>query len=248
MNIAVCDDYTEMTDTIYRLIKEYLQNITDRLYDIVPYYDGHSLLSDIQAGKKFDIIFLDIEMPSITGLEVAKQIRQNNFDVLIVFITSHPNFMSASFKVEAFDFLTKPLNTEELYSVLERCLQKYIQTHGQIKVRTPLGIAVIQLNDIMYIYSEKHYINFILNNDTTIRTLMTLDQLEAELTLYRQFARCHQSYIVNFDYVLEVQRTKILLKIHTDSEKEFIPVSRTYKESVKEKFLLYHLTLEMSLL
>ena len=102
---------------------------------------------------------------------------------------------------------------------------------------TPLGVAVIQLNDVMYIYSEKHYINFILNNDTTIRTLMTLNQLEAELTLYRQFARCHQSYIVNFDYVVEVQRTKILLKNYTDS----LPVSRAYKETVKEKFLLYHL-------
>ena len=73
MNIAVCDDHTEMTDTIYRLIKEYLQNITDRLYDIVPYYDGHSLLSDIQAVKKFDIIFLDIEMPSITGLKLQNK-------------------------------------------------------------------------------------------------------------------------------------------------------------------------------
>lgn len=247
MNIAVCDDHTEMTDTIYRLIKEYLQNITDRLYDIVPYYDGHSLLSDIQAGKKFDIIFLDIEMPSITGLEVAKQIRQNNFDVLIVFITSHPNFMSASFKVEAFDFLTKPLNTEELYSVLERCLQKYTQKHGQVNVRTSLGIALIQLNDVMYIFSDKHYIHFTLNNGTVIRSLMTLDQIESELALYRQFVRCHQSYIVNFDYVMEVQRTKILLKNCTDSKNEFVPVSRSHKESVKEKFLLYHLTLEMSL-
>lgn len=237
MNIAVCDDQKEMTNTIHNLIKNYLDEKTNGLNNIRSYFDGDSLLSDIQAGKSFDIIFLDIEMPSITGLEVAKQIRQNNFDVLIIFITSHPNFMSASFKVEAFDFLTKPLDTEELYAVLERCLQKYRQKHGQIKVRTPLGVAVIQLNDVMYIYSEKHYINFILNNDTTIRTLMTLNQLEAELTLYRQFARCHQSYIVNFDYVVEVQRTKILLKNYMDS----LPVSRAYKESVKEKFLLYHL-------
>lgn len=237
MNIAVCDDQKEMTNTIHNLIKNYLDEKTNGLNNIRSYFDGDSLLSDIQTGKSFDIIFLDIEMPSITGLEVAKQIRQNNFDVLIIFITSHPNFMSASFKVGAFDFLTKPLDTEELYAVLERCLQKYRQKHGQIKVRTPLGVAVIQLNDVMYIYSEKHYINFILNNDTTIRTLMTLNQLEAELTLYRQFARCHQSYIVNFDYVVEVQRTKILLKNYTDS----LPVSRAYKESVKEKFLLYHL-------
>ena len=76
---------------------------------------------------------------------------------------------------------------------------------------------------------------------------MTLDQIESELALYRQFVRCHQSYIVNFDYVMEVQRTKILLKNCTDSKNEFVPVSRSHKESVKEKFLLYHLTLEMSL-
>ena len=144
MNIAVCDDQKEMTNTIHNLIKNYLDEKTNGLNNIRSYFDGDSLLSDIQTGKSFDIIFLDIEMPSITGLEVAKQIRQNNFDLLIIFITSHPNFMSASFKVEAFDFLTKPLDTEELYAVLERCLQKYRQKHGQIKVRTP-GSAILRL-------------------------------------------------------------------------------------------------------
>lgn len=248
MNIAICDDQQEIAEKIYNLIQTFFNQNNSMLNNISIYHDGHSLLTDFYAGQPFNVIFLDIDMPSISGMEVAKNIRQTDSEVLIVFITSYPDFMPASFKVEAFDFLTKPFSEVDLYNTLERCIQKYTQKNGQLAIRTSLGTAVIKLRTIVYITSDKHYLNFIFNNGTKIRTQMTLNQLEEELLHYQHFARCHQSYIVNLDYVSEVQREKVLFNIILPNGISFVPISRKYCETIKEKFLIHHLKLERKFL
>ena len=131
MNIAICDDNKDTVTMLYSLIKNYFADYDLSLNTISLYTNGNTLLSEMEHGKELEVIFLDIEMPSLSGMEVAKQIREMNSDALIIFITSYPDFMSASFKVEAFDFLTKPLKISEFYATLERCIKKYTQRHSQ---------------------------------------------------------------------------------------------------------------------
>ena len=229
---------------LYSLIKNYFADRDLSLNTISLYTNGTSLLSEMEHGKEIEVIFLDIEMPSISGMEVAKQIRQMNSDALIIFITSYPDFMSASFKVVAFDFLTKPLKLSEFYSTLDRCVRKYTQRHGQIAMKTSLGTAIVYLNNIIYINSDKHYITLISKDGNHISSKMTLSEIENTLKPYQQFVRCHQSYIINLDYVLEVQRDKVLLKGHSLALNPDLPVSRKYAATIKEKFLIHHLRLE----
>ncbi len=243
MNIAICDDDKKIVTEIHHLIKEFFQEQKIEDYSLFPYYDATYFLSEFQTRKDFDLIFLDIEMPTISGLDIAHTIRQTDSDVLIVFITNYPNFVFNSFKVQAFDFLTKPLSKIEFYSVLERSLEKYTQIHSKIDIQTTLGTAIIPLKDLVYITSDKHYVNFIINTQDTIRSKMTLNQIEERLKMNRQFVRCHQSYIVNLDYVTDMQNTKLSIKNST-SIMEPIPISRYYKKAVKEQFLRHHLRLK----
>lgn len=187
--------------------------------------------------------FLTLKCQLSQGWILHIQSDQTDSDVLIVFITNYPNFVFNSFKVQAFDFLTKPLSKIEFYSVLERSLEKYTQIHSKIDIQTTLGTAIIPLKDLVYITSDKHYVNFIINTQDTIRSKMTLNQIEERLKMNRQFVRCHQSYIVNLDYVTDMQNTKLSIKNST-SIMEPIPISRYYKKAVKEQFLRHHLRLK----
>ena len=244
MNIAICDDNKDTVTMLYSLIKNYFADYDLSLNTISLYTNGNTLLSEMEHGKELEVIFLDIEMPSLSGMEVAKQIREMNSDALIIFITSYPDFMSASFKVEAFDFLTKPLKISEFNATLERCIKKYTQRHSQIAMKTSLGTAVVYLNNIIYVNSNKHYVTLISKDGNHISAKMTLNEIENILKPYQQFVRCHQSYIINLDYILEVQRDKVLLKGHSLELDSDLPVSRKYAAITKEKFLFHHLRLE----
>lgn len=241
MNIAICDDQLETAEQIYEIVKDYYAQYDLNLHEIKLYQDGNILLDDYNRAQRFHIIFLDIEMPSMSGMEVAKKIRQLDTEVLLIFVTAYPDYMAASFKVEAFDFLSKPVTEGEIVEVLDRCIQKCEQKYKQIVVKTPTGITTICLNDIAYISSDLHYIDFSLIQGEIIRTKMKINQIAAELQPYQQFIRCHQSYIVNLDFVQEIQRQQILLKKISPTLSRWIPISRKYLSSTKEKFLLYHL-------
>lgn len=242
MNIAVCDDQLELAEQLGKTIKTFFAKQDYALGSVRQYSDGTKLLADYKAGLHFDAVFLDIEMPSVSGMEIAKQIRKMDNDVLLIFVTSYPDYMSASFKVEAFDFLTKPVSAEELHTVLTRCMRKYGQRHGQVLIKTPLGMAAVALNKIVFIRSTLHYVDFVLRDEKEpLHSKLKLDEVETMLQPYHQFVRCHQSFIVNLDYIQELQRQKILLNVAGLAECDTLPISRKYITVVKEKFLRYHL-------
>lgn len=242
MNIAVCDDRMEVTDLLYFMIKTYFAQHHLLLTSIKVYSDGDCLLQDCQKGTPFDVIFLDIELPGLNGLEVAQFIRQIDSEVLLVFVTGHPEYMPDAFKVEAFDFLSKPVQEQDMDLVLSRCVRKYQQRNGQLVIRTSMGTATAHINNIVYVNSDLHYIDFILTTGESLRTKMQMRQVEELLQPYPQFIRCHQSYLVNLDYVREVQRQNFLLKnINEKSIVNTIPISRKYLSQTKEKFVQHNL-------
>lgn len=240
MNIAICDNEPAFTNYLTNAIKNYFAQ-HDLIYaDLAAYTDGHSLLEDYPAKKTLDILFLDIDMPGISGLEVARKLRLANSEALIIFVTSHPEFMANSFKVEAFDFLTKPVTADDVAVTIKRCTNKYLQHHGKLSVKTSIGNAVIYLHKLIYVTSDRHYVDFILNDKTTFHSLMKLSDLEEQLKDYPQFVRCHQSYLINLDYVEEIQRDTVFFTHDYQHIITTLPVSRTFRNSLREQFMRYH--------
>ncbi len=242
MHIALCDDQIEIGTKLYKEIKNFLAQ-RDCVTDSVQLYQPITkLLEDYDAGIRYDVLFLDIEMPLISGLEAAKRIRALDGEVLIIFVTGYPDYMPESFKVEAFDFLTKPFSADDIYRVLTRCLRKQ-QRHSQIVIPTTLGAAAVALNKIVFIKSDLHYLDFVLSNEKKpLRSKQKLTEAAILLQPYPQFVRCHQSYIINLDYIQEIERQRILLSVKGLVYADTIPISRKYTDSVKDKFMRHHLT------
>lgn len=240
MHIAICDDQQTAVDTLYRAIKNYFADKDLTLSSLTTYTDGNELLNNYKQNKQLDVLFLDIDMPSISGMEVAQKLRDAGSNTLLVFVTSYPDFMASSFQVETFDFLTKPVSTTALYATLKRCIKKYQQQHGKLTVKTSIGISTIYFPNILYIKSTAHYVTFVLKDGSQITSLMTLSQLEERLRPFPQFARCHQSYIANLDYIQDAQKKNLILSPEYHKIIDAIPISRRYSTIIGEKFLRYH--------
>lgn len=240
MHIAICDDNEATVQTLYRLVKDYFAMQDLSLTSLSTYTDGNILLNNYMTHKQLDILFLDIDMPSISGMELAHKLRLAGSETLLVFITSYPEFMASSFQVETFDFLTKPVTTDNFNNTLKRCIKKYQQHHGKLSIKTSLGTAVVYLHNILYIKSTAHYVDFVSKDGSKITSLMTLTQLEEKLRPYPQFTRCHQSFIANLDYIMEVQKKKIILISDYQWITDHLPVSKRYSNIVNDKFIQYH--------
>ena len=118
INVAICDDVVSTTGKIETM----LQNIAKRNFmpvDTDVFWKGEHLVDSVEMGNSFDIIFLDIEMGQEDGITVARRIRKIDKSVLIVYVTSHENYMMESFEIRPFRFLVKPVSRE----MMERCLQ-----------------------------------------------------------------------------------------------------------------------------
>ena len=120
-NIAICDDEAEDA----AIISNYLEEYKSADVSINLFSDARELIKSYTHANKYDIVFLDVEMPVIDGLTLAKQIRLiPDYDVKIIFVSSYPEYMQKSFDVQAYHYLEKPVSKERLDGILERIVQE----------------------------------------------------------------------------------------------------------------------------
>ncbi len=183
-------------------------------------------------GGEVDLVFLDINMPQLNGLEFAGIIPPTT---RIVFTTAYDNYALESFKVNALDYLLKPISYEEFRRAAVRALQAGAgrsQTAPQkpaddvIIVKSEYKLIQIRVDDILYVEGLKDYVK-ICTADSTIMTLMNVKALEHALPADR-FMRVHRSYIVNKQRITVIERNRIVFGNVS------IPVSDTYRQSFSE--------------
>lgn len=238
MRIAVCDDNREilvyLKEALYNLFIKYT---TD--FKITCFRTGSSFL---EAYKKdgFDIVFLDIDMPIITGFNIAKTIRDALSKCFIVFITSHSELVYDSLEFQPFDFVRKNLN-ESLNKSLSRTVKRLMfqkkQNEKIVLVNSFSREIPVPISKIMYLESDKHNINYyVLGEDTAFRLRETIKECQVKFEKY-DFIRIHKSYLLNLRYVDTIDRGKdeIVLK----ETKERLPMSRKLKKEIIEKYTLY---------
>lgn len=241
MKIGICDDDLGQLTLLKAQIKEVcaMRDISD--ISITAYSSGNELLES-ELVRMFDIVFLDIDMPELSGMETAQKLRERECEALIVFVTSYQEYMRDAFKVEAFDYLVKPVVIRELDNVIQRCVQKHEQRYGKLSIKTiEKENTVLSCKKIVLLQSRLHHIDIVMNDGTRHTALMRLDQIGEELRDYVQFARCHQSYIVNLDYVESILQSSFKLKKQFQYIQKEVPISRKYLSSMKERYLKYHL-------
>lgn len=176
-----------------------------------------------------DLIFTDIQMPNLSGMEFSRLIL--NTKTKIIFTTAFEEFALESYKVNAIDYLVKPISYPEFFTAANKAKQqmfhdtKQVAVDDYIFVKSEYKLIKIELKDLIYIEGLKDYLKFYtVTSEKPILTLKSMKSLEEELPK-NQFMRVHRSFIVNLKKVTTIERSRI---VFGDT---YIPVSEKYKDT-----------------
>ncbi len=214
--IAVCDDEKIFIDKIRAILLD---------CEIQGFADSCLLSQAMENGERYDVIFLDIAMPGLDGIGLAKQIREMDEDVIIVFVTSRIEFMQSGYEVRAFRYLLKDQLAKGLPAIwmdIEKELwakkdQYFIYDFNKQTYR-------YACRDILYFENSLRRIILHTKNETAV-LYGSLDEIEAA---HPVFTRIHKSYLVNPRYIRAVSAGSVIT-----TQGEVLPVSRRYKEAVQ---------------
>ncbi len=227
MLISLCDDNISERSYIKSLVLDW--SVQSGAYvSVREYPSAEALLFDYDDHCP-DILLLDIEMPGMNGVELAKSLRARAEAVQIVFITGYPDFISEGYEVEALHYLLKPVTREKLYEVLHRAILKISQAERKILVPYDGGETALSLREIHYIEAQRQY-SVIHAASGEYRLKTPISELETRLDEY--FLRVQRSFIVNLREVLRIHRTEVILK-----SGETVPISRGMADRVGQKII-----------
>lgn len=236
-NCAICDDDKSSAELLSGIINEYSEKFDKHLY-----LNPAVLLADLKSGKKFDLFILDIVMPELSGLELAREIRRIDENCIIIFLTGSDEFCKDAFDVEALQYLIKPINRDMLFHSLDRAL-RYISRidDDTLPIETKSGIHVVRKNRIVYAEAFRHIITFHFSDGSSIETLNSSLSLEklAEMLCSQNFCTPHRSYIVNFsfvDYLHKLRLTMITGAVIPIPQKQFSKVRKQYSDYLLSRY------------
>ena len=155
-----------------------------------------------------DVLFLDVEMPELNGLEVLKHFPDRKFQ--IVFTTAYEKYALPAIKEEVTDYLVKPLSPKDVYDAIQKCIQRKTQFHPMVPTKQRISlqslgeIIVVDTNDIIKVDSDNNYSTFYFTNRPKVMMSKTLKEYD-ELLTPMGFFRCHQSHLINMTHVKSLQ-------------------------------------------
>jgi len=224
MRIAVCEDDAQDQLIIKKILDEHFQK-NGYTGEISVYESGEALLAGFQRAA-FDVVFLDIYMGGINGIETAKKIRTIDPTCPLVFITSSRDHSLDGFSVRASAYVVKPIREKEMQNALFQCRDVFMKNARYIEIRSDRTPVKLPLNKIYYadIYYKTAQFH---TADDTYKTRMTMDEIARELG-DKQFCRCHQSYIVNMNHVKKITGNDILM-----SNNDIVPIRQRGRDEIR---------------
>lgn len=227
--IAICDDSAEDVEKLSLALNNY-----NPMFEIITYYNGQTLINDVLADRfAADILFLDIYMPVLDGIQTAKQIRSLRKDLRIIFLTTSMDHYPQSYEVFAFNYIVKPFKEQQLYHVLQYALKDISKTDSyKISFQYKGSTYTMDYREIIYIESLNRLILYYLSDRNIIQRYGKLNDIEKEMPKH-YFVRCHQSFLVNLSYVEEMGDNYFRIG------KNIINISRKYRKDAKDRYFSF---------
>lgn len=243
IKIAFCDDDMEVLHQMNELLDRYrVERNEDITY--VAFQSPFELLTEIEKGIRPDILFLDVVMPGQNGMDVAKEIRQYDTNMKIIFLTSSPEFAVESYSVGAYFYQLKPIWEESFFrlmdAVLAECEKK---KKNSLILRSKDGITRIDLQQLEYCEVLGRKLLFHLENGAVLESAGSLDDLAGQLMQYSNFFRPHRSFLVNMEYIQNISSRSI--KMVNDVE---IPIPHGKCSEIKNTYMEYAFNGEQAVL
>lgn len=229
MNIAICDDESTYRQRICNLVSSYKES---NAWQIYAYSSGEELLEAFQTVGRFDIIFMDIEMKELNGVDTMRLLHQQNSAALVIFVTGHVHYVSDSLRFGGFQFMVKPIADDTFRSSFDWALETYRQRHTRYEIRWRDIHTLIDHGDILYLeaYNRHLYVHTI---DTHYECVGKLSEETTKLQPHG-FVRCHQGFLVNMEYIKSIGKSHIELQ-----DGQQVPMSRLARAQVLQIFNLY---------
>ena len=243
IKIAFCDDDMEVLHQMNELLDRYR---VERNEDITyaAFQSPFELLTEIEKGIRPDILFLDVVMPGQNGMDVAKEIRQYDTNMKIIFLTSSPEFAVESYSVGAYFYQLKPIWEESFFrlmdAVLAECEKK---KKNSLILRSKDGITRIDRQQLEYCEVLGRKLLFHLENGAVLESVGSLDDLAGQLMQYSNFFRPHRSFLVNMEYIQNISSRSI--KMVNDAE---IPIPHGKCSEIKNTYMEYAFNGEQAVL
>lgn len=197
MNIMICDDDSYIHEEIRKNLKGFFTD-TDKPV-IVDCYSGKEAMDYYKTAQKTDIVFLDIEIGETNGIQVAQNIKGLQSDAIIIFVSSHKNYVFEAFKCEALHFIVKPINKNEFDDVFNRALNKHRLLNNYLPVKWNHTRSNIKIDSIYYVEGFRRKLIIHTEKDAYEHT-GKLCEAYKELAAHG-FIYVHQSFIVNMHYI-----------------------------------------------
>lgn len=227
--IVVCDDEKYVHEDIDKLIRKYYKQ-TNLLCDVVHFISPKELISaDIQP----DCLFLDLSMPDMDGIEAARELNKRGINYKIIILTCREERFKEVFEINAFRFVTKPIDEREFFKAIDDVRECLIGLE-QVEVYRDYYLYNIKQKEILYIMASNSE-TIIYTADNDYRSEISLKQWNKRLD-ERMFFQCHRSYIVNLNYIKDVQKACAILQ-----SGERVKVSTGNARELTKRYMEYNL-------
>lgn len=233
MRIAVCDDDEREISRIGKLITEY-QMSREKSVDCHYFMSSTDFLCELRGGE-YDLVLLDVLMPGAGGIQAAKELRELDKNVRIIFVSASPEFAVESYSVGAYYYLLKPIEAEAFFTLLDKIegeLSARVEQGFILKSRD--GVVRVAFAGLAYVEVINKTVFFHMADGTVREVTATLADFEGKLLSREEFLKTHRSYLVNLNFIQAIDMNCIMMK-----DGHSIPVSRQRRSMVQDTYMRF---------
>lgn len=243
VRIAYCDDDPAVLEQLNHLLERYGAERNLEL-QCTAYHSALDLLAAMERGQRYQIILLDVLMPGENGMDAAREIRQFDAAVKLIFLTSSPEYAVESYSVNAFHYHLKPIRQINFYMVMDQVMQHCDQEQEEkLVLKTKSGITVLAPSQLEYCEVMNHTLLLHLTDGETLSCSGKLDQLNEKLDQANGFLRIHRSYLVNMACIRQLTSKAVTLSSGVE-----LPLPHGKFSELKDAYLTYAFETERVLL
>lgn len=233
IEIAICDDEIVITSKIENILEELSEEMGIKV-EIDVFYDGKTLVNYIKDGKKYDLIYMDIEMREQDGISAASEIREIDKNVFLIYITSHESFAKDVFELNAYRFITKPIDLGIFRKYFEAVKDELTIRPQYFRYQYNKVVYRISLDEIIYFQSDRRG-TYIITENGSKKCYGKLNDIECRLLQSNiVFFRIHQSFLVNPQYIIAYFYDSMELRDGTT-----LSISENRRKKVSELFCTF---------
>ncbi|MDD2957538.1 MAG: LytTR family DNA-binding domain-containing protein [Lachnospiraceae bacterium] len=230
MRVFICDDDVLMIEQLQKYTQSYFESNHIKCPELLSFTSGEALLSD---KSEKDIVFLDIEMPGMNGIYVGNELKKTNKNVIIFVVTSYSEYLDEAMRFHVFRYLSKPLDKQRFFRNMKDALAYYNSISAKIPVETKQGVYSFPASQIIAIEAQGRRVIV----HTARQSFDSVHNMEYWLKLLPEnsFFRTHRSFIINFEHIVDFDRSTV----HLSNQQITAYLTRRKYSTFKNAYLLY---------